>query len=704
VREKVAVLGGGIAGLTAALELSATPELRAQYEVTLYQLGWRCGGKCATGRNVANGSRVEEHGLHLWFGGYDNAFSVLADCYRELDRPPGHPIATMDDAWSPLSSVVLYDNYGGRWSHVYRTFDIEPGRPWDSVEVPRFWDLLANVLHTVEARISWLRSESAGRMSASRVGPVGRVLRPVGDWLERLIVRIAVVVAEWHHRHRPTGRASRRRAHPVAWLLAQVRDHSWRRHVCDHLGEDAIRHSFSELDMMLTSMIGILRDELLWNGFDSIDDLDFRDWLAKHGAQPTTLDGPDVRVVYDESFADSTGRVTTSTDMPRTNRDDRGAFAAGAALYGLVRTRLPYRGSVMWQANGGMGDTAIAPMYETLVKRGVDVKLFQKVTRLAVDRDRMVIDRIDVEQQATPIGTYQPLIDVKGLACWPNTPRWDLLERGADLAASGIDFEAGDSEPHAAMTPLVLGQDFDKVVLAISAAALPAICEEVMSASPAFKTMLDHTQTVMTQAFQLWLQTTPSDLGFPYGHTATTSFVEPVDTACDNSQLLWSEDWPAESTPKSVWYFCGVMDDVEGENDPAGPRDRAKAAALGYLDVIGAQWPGIVGPEGFRWDVLAAVAAEDDIAGPARFDTQYWRANATSTERYVQTIPGWTKYRLRADESGLHNLFLAGDWTRNGMNIGAVEATVMSGMQASRAICGSPKKIAWDGHAWLVGA
>ena len=29
------------------------------------------------------------------------------------------------------------------------------------------------------------------------------------------------------------------------------------------------------------------------------------------------------------------------------------------------------------------------------------------------------------------------------------------------------------------------------------------------------------------------------------------------------------------------------------------------------------------------------------------------------------------------------------------MNIGAVEATVMSGMLAARAICGYPKKIAW---------
>ena len=129
-REKVAVLGGGVAGLTAALELSATPELRDRYDVTIYQLGWRCGGKCATGRDPAT-LRIQEHGLHLWFGGYDNAFKLLAGCYEELNRPEEHPIATMDQAWHPLSSVVLYDHYKGKWSDNPTRFLLLPGTPWE---------------------------------------------------------------------------------------------------------------------------------------------------------------------------------------------------------------------------------------------------------------------------------------------------------------------------------------------------------------------------------------------------------------------------------------------------------------------------------------------------------------------------------------------------------------------------------------------
>ena len=73
-RTKVAVLGGGVGGMTAAFELTATPELRERFEVTVYQLGWRSGGKGASGRNAAIADRIEEHGLHVWFGFYDNAF------------------------------------------------------------------------------------------------------------------------------------------------------------------------------------------------------------------------------------------------------------------------------------------------------------------------------------------------------------------------------------------------------------------------------------------------------------------------------------------------------------------------------------------------------------------------------------------------------------------------------------------------------
>src|SRR2546421_5153726 len=78
---RVAVMGGGCAAITTAFELSR-PEHKGRYEVTVYQLGWRLGGKGASGRGLAG--RIEEHGLHVWMGWYENAFRLLRECYTEL--------------------------------------------------------------------------------------------------------------------------------------------------------------------------------------------------------------------------------------------------------------------------------------------------------------------------------------------------------------------------------------------------------------------------------------------------------------------------------------------------------------------------------------------------------------------------------------------------------------------------------------------
>src|SRR6266700_2951678 len=94
---RVAVIGGGCAALTTAFELTR-PEHRGRFQVTVYQTGWRLGGKGASGRGVAD--RIEEHGLHLWLGFYENAFRLMRECYAELARDPAHcPIADWSDAF-----------------------------------------------------------------------------------------------------------------------------------------------------------------------------------------------------------------------------------------------------------------------------------------------------------------------------------------------------------------------------------------------------------------------------------------------------------------------------------------------------------------------------------------------------------------------------------------------------------------------------
>src|SRR5262245_17948579 len=107
---RVVILGGGMAGLTAAWELSR-PEHRGRIEVTVVQRGWRLGGKGASSRGRSG--RIEEHGLHVWLGYYDNAFRLIREVYGELDRPttdPGCPIRTCDEAFLPADLVGVAED------------------------------------------------------------------------------------------------------------------------------------------------------------------------------------------------------------------------------------------------------------------------------------------------------------------------------------------------------------------------------------------------------------------------------------------------------------------------------------------------------------------------------------------------------------------------------------------------------------------
>ncbi len=73
-----------MAGLAAAWRLSEPGWEERFSRITVYQRGWRLGGKGASSRG-SNG-RIEEHGLHIWLGYYENSFRMVRQVYAELDR------------------------------------------------------------------------------------------------------------------------------------------------------------------------------------------------------------------------------------------------------------------------------------------------------------------------------------------------------------------------------------------------------------------------------------------------------------------------------------------------------------------------------------------------------------------------------------------------------------------------------------------
>ena len=121
-----------MAALSAALELSEGRWRDRFEDITVYQRGWRLGGKGASSRGP-NG-RIEEHGLHLLLGIFDETFDTMRRCYEELDRrstDPGSPILTWNDAIAPANHVGLADREGGQWVPWVASFSATSGQPGD---------------------------------------------------------------------------------------------------------------------------------------------------------------------------------------------------------------------------------------------------------------------------------------------------------------------------------------------------------------------------------------------------------------------------------------------------------------------------------------------------------------------------------------------------------------------------------------------
>ncbi|MBS0643395.1 MAG: NAD(P)-binding protein [Proteobacteria bacterium] len=687
---RVVVLGGGIAGLAAAFELS-DPRHDGRFDVQLYQIGWRLGGKCASGRDMDYYKRTKEHGPHILFGFYDNAFAILRQAYDILAEDKTRPFKKFTDALVPHHQLVAMEQQSdASWLPWVVNMPTTPGQAGDPLsladEVAAFLEFILEVLHSGLTRLVTASPLDGVGESASTILQVVQTQLLAAGRLLRKLPQVPPA-------HRKT--ASARAAAALADLRQTLRV-TWTAHA---QSVDA-RRAFIIVDLGIATAFGALVDGLIWPTKQSVaaaNKDDYRDWLRKHHALDMTANSAVVRALYDTVFAYPHGDVTQP-----------GEVEAGSAVI-TQRGLVTYRGPAAWKMRTGTGDVTAAPLYEVLRKRGVKVHFFHRVDKL-IASDHNTIDQIRIGVQATVInGEYDPLITVKGISAWPDRPDYAQLHQGDALRDGHIDLESRWTPWKDPVGPLILsrGDHYDKVVLAMPVDAVADVAPEPLL--PAWQKMLDGASTVATQSVQVWLtrQTgwpvpgavAPVVTGYDRTRVASGSQPIPIDTWLDASEVLPYEDWPAGAVPVGMAILCGPMRLPFGSPPPSNHgfpgtmQSLAAAAGQNFLGVTQPLWPALNGPSGFDWSALWSPSGQP---GPIAFNAQFWVAAVNPSDRYTLTRKGNSKTRLAPGASGYSNMVICGDWTDYGYNLGCFEGAVISGLQAANAITGNPRPIIRD--------
>ena len=738
-RTRIAIIGGGPAALAAAFSLTSNePDA---YEITIYEMSWRLGGKTASGRDQHG--RIEEHGLHILFGCYHNVFRMLRMCYAEmrekrLASPEQHEFQYFFDAIKPGHVGVIGDDRYDRWQAIHLQFPSNRGVPGEP-PLPSSWNLAITAF-----QIGWiivLGPQSLGhvqrkfgsvfdysnRWKRKRPGEAAyEETHPIdhedgkdlgGDRASRAFLKLTKNMLDGKTRvgkaclrllksGHARWRGARSIIKPIVSRFESVYDHP------------PFSRLWSGVDFLFALFRGLIEDRVLVQpgGFETIDGMDFREWLLHHEAGPSTLGSPWMRVIYDAAFSYPKGGKASPGESRPPWLQPNGLIedvAAGAALRALLLMTITYKGCFYNKMEAGMGDVVHTPLYLVLKHRGVHFKFFHRLEDVIPAHDgdgRFVVKELVFDALAQEEQEYYPLVPVDRLLCWPSTPKLDEIDPSGHRRAR-------EAESYACVPGRKLSvkrredsktasdSDFDAVVLGIPVECLPFACRSLLAAERERgdrpdASLLNQTEigTVQTIAMQLWMKPSLVELGWHDPPPLLSLFVDPLNTWCDMSHLIEREAWAPGGAPRTVAYFCGPLMHEHAFPAPAtlaSNRDLAtqvheriveqsRLAAFDLLDQhLNELMPTVRASNGFNYALLVD---KDNRKGNARFDAQFLRANYEPHQLCTLALKQKTKFRMKTDETGYDNLFVTGDWIDNGVYLACVEGAVHSGLRTARAI------------------
>lgn len=709
-KQRIVIVGAGPGGLSTAFFLTdpaTNPGWSDRYDVTVYQMGWRVGGKGATGRNPDACERIEEHGIHLFGSNYFNSFRMLQACYAEVDWDAHDKFRTIEEAFRPSTFSYGMDYLDGAWYGSPGRLPWTDGNPWTgSPELdPR--DIVQAVLSIANKDLAEVVSDEPGPKREGLRKILNNIKRYFGNQFYRTVYRIGLHLLQ--EADDPVEPGDDRHG-KVIGLLDFVVDLFELYAAQDPHNPD--RHSkFVGLDMAVAAVKGFIADRVLANGIDSIDGENYHEWLARHGASKMTLSASSPQGIPNTALSYEYGDTTKIPTM-----------AASAFLTFALRM-LTGKGPGGHFFAEGTGETIMKPLYRLLVQRGVKFHFFHKLADVVPDAERPLIEKLVFDVQATVVGdTYEPLrrIGGDGELVWPDRPNYEQLAEGDQLLVERHDLESWWTPwKPIGRKELAREKDFDCVVLATPVGTFEHIAPKLLDhsvAGAAWRRMTERIKTAATQNIQIWIDTSPYELGWkaPPGPTdryVGATFGQDLTSFCDFSDLLAEERWPEDGCPKGLLYFIGALPDPDeippfDEHDyPARALAQIRWTAVQFLRTLGGLLPGSarnpVDPRSFDFDLLVPFDKTRRGRGVNQIDQQFFKANIDPNERYTLSVAGTVGDRLEAWGSKFDNLALAGDWIYTGYNIGSFEGAVMGGKLASLALTGAPTIDQVYGYSFL---
>jgi uncharacterized protein with NAD-binding domain and iron-sulfur cluster len=590
-KARIVILGGGVGAVTAAYFLSGCEQVTTRYDIVLYQQGWRLGGKGASGR-TADGHRIEEHGLHVWFGYYENAFRMLRDCHEELDRlakTKGDPrwsstMHSIEEAFRPISSIGILENEpsGSPW---IATFPEDDKSPWDRdlLSEPTTWDarwylttlltrsitLMAAVLRSAGDEVDLPESsvepvDGPGVLEELIVG-LGQRLNDQAHLVAGPLELLAAFVTS---RIEIIASGSDGELYDIAQDVLTAGGRlldALRLRIDEQLmvNRASVRRLWSLADVFMAIVRGLLYHRVSSEeDFEDLDEFEFRTWLRMHGALAESTTSALVRTVaYDLPFAYQSGDP------------DLAACGAGTALRTLFRAFFTYRGAIMWKMNAGMGDVVFAPLYELLHKRGVQFEFFRQVKEVVADGDRVTRIRMRVQGEDPNVKTPENrliavpvaeggLMRPGHLRCWPSVPAGKTQGEAEALEAWwGIPPEAASTEDDVELDPA------DHVVFGLPLTLVKHVAPSLMKTRREWRDLVAKLKTTATQAMQIWVIRPAADLGW-FSDAVVGGYDAPYDTFSDMPELRFQEGTKAAT----VLYLCAVLPD-----GPAGEEQEQRS-------------------------------------------------------------------------------------------------------------------------------